>query len=104
MDPFSVGLFVVMAVVIVVLVIEARSLRQKVEALNHLSAEIAAKAAAPEPRVLALEIENRTIKAEIDEIRAAGKRAELDRAVRHSRPGSFRAFKNELKGAEIEPK
>lgn len=104
MDPLSVGCFVLMAVVTVVLVIETRSLRNEVSALNGLISEIAAKAAAfdaIESRVLALEIENRTIKAETDEIRAAGRRAELDKA-RSARPASFRAFRNQIKGTEIE--
>lgn len=100
MDPVSVGLFIVAAVVIAFVVFEILSLRKEIDSINGMITQISATAAVPDGRVAALELENRTIKADIAEIKAI-RRAGLDPA-RQPRPGSFRAFKNQMQGAEVE--
>lgn len=99
MDPLSVGLFIAMMVAIVFLFFDVRFLKKEVGALNRVVPEVAASMAdrVSDARVSALEIENRTIKAELAEIKA---RQKIAPALQ--RPGSFRAFQNQTRGWEIE--
>lgn len=103
MDPVSIGIIIGGSVLFVGAYYRIHELEKEVGALNRIVSEISAKVNSPDSRVSILELEHRTIKAEIAEIKAI-RRAEFERARQPLRPGSFRAFRNQLQGAEIEPK
>lgn len=97
MDPVSVVLFIVVGIVTVFVVWQLRDLEKDIAEVQRLLPEVMAKAIETDPRVIALEIENQTLKADIAEIKAARRG---DRQP--PRAGSFRAFKNQIKGTELE--
>lgn len=103
MDSISIGLFVLVGVGFVFVVVNLLDSRRAVAELQRFVPEALAKAITPDARVTALELENRTIKADITEIKAI-RRTEVERARQaQSRPASFKAFRNQIKGTEIEP-
>jgi len=89
-----------MSVVIVFLVVEVRDRRKEVKSLNNWISEIASRLIEkPDAsRVLALEIENRAMKAEIEELKAR-RRSEVRPT---SSAGAMKKFRAEMRGAEIE--